>query len=144
MPGALNALPRSRPGENIPGRDVSDVDRFHTKNSVLPRTYSHLNTTVPRSDLRLKSGLSSRVTGSNSNELGRASFADVRVVADGDERLQERLERHVAAEGVGRASGDVHDAPAQAPVDMILGAIAVRVGILDPLSGVQPRGCSSR
>src|SRR4051812_2042575 len=74
VPGAPNALPRSRLGEKTPGRDVSDVATFQTKKRVLPRTYSHRRTTVLRSDLRLKSGSSSRVTGTNSNELGRASF----------------------------------------------------------------------
>ena len=74
MPGAEKPLPRSRQGKNSPGRDVSEVAMFHTRNSVLPRMYSQRITMVPRSDLRLKSGLSEIVTGSKSNDFGRASF----------------------------------------------------------------------
>ena len=61
-------------GEKTPLRaSSSDVATFHTANSVLPRTYSHRSTTVPRTDFLLKSGLSSSVTGANSNDFGRAS-----------------------------------------------------------------------
>lgn len=39
VPDALKAVPRSRSAENSPGREASDVERFQTKNRVLPRTY---------------------------------------------------------------------------------------------------------
>lgn len=51
----------------------SEVDRFHTANSVLPRTYSHRSTIVPRTDFLLKSWSSASVTGVNSYVLGRAA-----------------------------------------------------------------------
>jgi hypothetical protein len=62
--------------------------------------------------------------------------ADVVVVADGDERLQVDLERHVARERVGAARGHADDVAIELAVDVVGDAVAGDVLVLDPLRHV--------
>ena len=74
VPSAPKELPRFRSGVKTPGRVRSRVDMFQTKKRVLPRTYSQRKTMLPRSDLRLKSGLNGMVA-SRSRTSGDARDA---------------------------------------------------------------------
>src|SRR5262245_11866861 len=73
LPSAEKAVPRSSQGEKTPGRLPSDDERFQTTNSVLPGRYTQRKTVFVRSDLVLKSGLSSSVAGLKMYERGSAS-----------------------------------------------------------------------
>ena len=95
--------------ENSPLRLSSRVAMFHTRNSVLPRRYSHRITIVPRSDLSLKSGLSEMRHGFEHKRTRQRKLPDVAVVAGRHERLKERFQRHVVGKRVRGAAGDIDD-----------------------------------
>ena len=73
---------------------------FQTTNNVLPRRYSHRRTMLPRMRFAVEVWIVLERHGSEIGTTSACELADVVVVADGDERLQEHLERHVARERV--------------------------------------------
>src|SRR5947208_6332446 len=55
--GALSMLPIDEPNLKLPLSSAAERLCVHTKNSVEPGLYSQRSTALPRSDLKLKSGL---------------------------------------------------------------------------------------
>src|SRR2546427_2264521 len=55
--GALSMLPIDEPNLKFPLSSAAERLCVHTKNSVEPGMYSQRSTALPRSDLKLKSGL---------------------------------------------------------------------------------------